>query len=65
MVWRATYVDAAPGRAEWLHQAAVAAYRDVMAGAPEYVSWLARNPTFGLSVGVGAVDERAPDLGVA
>ena len=64
MVWRTTYVDAAPERAEWLHQAAVAAYREAMAGAPEYVSWLARNPTFGLSVGFGVVDERARDVGV-
>ncbi len=65
MVWRATYVDAAPERTEWLHQAAVAAYREVMAGAPEYVSWLARHPTFGLSVGVGAVDGRTPDAAVS
>jgi DNA-binding transcriptional LysR family regulator len=61
MVWRATYVDAASDRAGRLGQAAVAAYRDVMAGAPEYVSWLARNPTFGLSAGSGAVDDRTPE----
>lgn len=48
MVWQMAYVDAAPDRAAALWHAAVSAYRDVTAGAPEYVAWLARNPSFGL-----------------
>lgn len=63
MVWRSTYVDAAPERAESLRAAAVAAYREVMAGAPEYVSWLARNPTFGLAAGEAAAVRRAREPG--
>ncbi len=49
MVWQPAYVDAAPDRAAALWTAAVSAYRAVMAGAPEYVAWLVRNPTFGLA----------------
>ncbi len=49
MVWRKTYADAAPDRAAVLQRAAVSAYREVLTRAPEYVAWLAGNPTFGLA----------------
>jgi hypothetical protein len=48
MAWRRTYVNAAPDRATALRRAAVSAYRDVLARAPQYVAWLAGHPTFGL-----------------
>jgi len=64
MVWRSTYVDAAPDRAVALRNAAVSAYREVMVRAPEYVSWLARHPTFGLAAERDASpDRRSPVRG--
>lgn len=49
MVWRE--VDAGRGLSSALLTAAANAYREIVAGAPEYEAWLGQNPTFGLPPG--------------
>jgi DNA-binding transcriptional LysR family regulator len=60
MVWRAAMVDAAPDLADALWHATVTAYREVLAGAPDYVAWLVRNPTFGLAATSERRDHTSP-----